>query len=62
MSVSFYCPCGFRADNFDAIDAHTEPLPGGCCNCGGQRCMSCVFREMHDACVDDCPMCCKADQ
>jgi hypothetical protein len=30
-----------------------------CGNCGGQRCMSCVFREMHEDCEDDCPDCCE---
>lgn len=30
----------------------------GCVNCNGRGCMSCVFRSMHDACVDDCPACC----
>jgi hypothetical protein len=29
-----------------------------CRNCGGVKCTSCVVRELHDACVDDCPECC----
>lgn len=29
-----------------------------CQNCGGQTCMSCAFREVHDNCANDCPMCC----
>lgn len=29
-----------------------------CANCDDRKCMSCVFREIHDACEDDCPECC----
>lgn len=29
-----------------------------CRNCDDRKCMSCVLRYMHDACEDDCPMCC----
>lgn len=64
MTVAlFVCPCGFRSSDLDDTRKHfidRVPLdPESCCNCGGQRCMSCVFREMHDACVDDCPECCE---
>lgn len=61
--MSFYCPCGIVIDtgdpdeDFRLFDSH-EPPEGSCCNCGGRRCMSCVFREMHDYCEDDCPSCC----
>lgn len=27
-------------------------------NCDERKCMSCVMRELHDACQDDCPSCC----
>ncbi len=29
-----------------------------CQNCDDRKCMSCVFREHHAACTDDCPDCC----
>jgi len=29
-----------------------------CSNCDDRKCMSCVFREVHDECRDDCPDCC----
>lgn len=28
-----------------------------CVNCDGVQCMSCVAREVHDACAADCPHC-----
>jgi hypothetical protein len=36
---------------------HDALLRRGCDNCGGQKCTSCVFREMHDHCNDDCMEC-----
>lgn len=33
--------------------------PDHCNNCGGRKCMSCIFREIHDQCEDDCPLCCE---
>ena len=32
--------------------------PPSCENCDGRKCMACVCREYHDACADDCPVCC----
>jgi len=29
-----------------------------CSNCDDRKCMSCIFREVHDVCRDDCPKCC----
>jgi hypothetical protein len=63
MSISFRCGCGFayEGDSFDEEDALHERFKltarASCCNCSGVRCMSCVFREMHDQCLDDCPSC-----
>lgn len=37
-----------------------EPNPD-CDNCNGRGCMACVFREWHDYCEDDCPLCCVCD-
>jgi hypothetical protein len=48
--------CGFENHEWGA--AAEEPREGGCTNCDGRKCMSCVMREMHDACRDDCPFCC----
>ncbi|WP_074850595.1 dATP/dGTP pyrophosphohydrolase domain-containing protein [Tsukamurella tyrosinosolvens] len=33
-----------------------------CSNCDGRKCMDCVCRHYHDACVEDCPQCCPAPQ
>lgn len=62
---SFRCYCGFTlygptfGPNGEDLMLH-EPEPGECCNCGGQRCMACVFREVHDNCRDHyCPDCTK---
>lgn len=33
-----------------------------CENCDGRRCMSCVLREIHGSCIDDCPSCCPTPQ
>lgn len=30
-----------------------------CANCDGRRCMSCVVREEHDQCRNDCLYCCR---
>lgn len=30
-----------------------------CANCDDRKCMSCVLREWHDVCEDDCPECCE---
>lgn len=58
MSYTFFCPCGFSVEDGDDLSAlDHEPLDGGCCNCGGRQCMSCVFREVHDQCEWDCPDC-----
>ena len=32
-----------------------------CANCDDRKCMSCVFREPHDECCDDCPDCCNVE-
>src|SRR5665647_773410 len=37
------------------------PGPEGCSNCDDRKCMSCVFREVHGECRDDCPDCCNVD-
>lgn len=29
-----------------------------CDNCNGRLCMSCVLREQHAMCLEDCPACC----
>lgn len=31
-----------------------------CPNCDDRKCMDCVFRVVHDRCVDDCPVCTEA--
>jgi hypothetical protein len=31
-----------------------------CGNCDGRKCMNCIFRVVHQNCVDDCPSCCGA--
>lgn len=38
-----------------AMDGHHYDLI--CSNCDGRTCMSCVFREWHDDCRDDCYCC-----
>ena len=32
-----------------------------CVNCDNRKCMSCIGREMHDHCLNDCPDCCPAE-
>lgn len=60
MSVTFHCGCGFKYEGDDPCAPEiADHDPGdSCCNCSGQRCMDCVFRAMHDECMDDCPTCC----
>ena len=41
--------------------AEIEKAVSLCSNCDGRKCMSCVFREIHDDCRDDCPVCCNVD-
>jgi hypothetical protein len=62
VTVSFYCPCGFHGTTLDDIEAHTEPLDGSCCNCGGVKCMGCVLRDWGHDCEDDCPECCAVNR
>ena len=43
--------------------AWVDQVTGGkyrpsCGNCDDRKCMSCVFRDIHDECRDDCPDCC----
>jgi hypothetical protein len=57
MSWSFHCPCGYYATSENGLPHEHEPEQGGCCNCGGQRCMGCVFREYDHECQHDCPDC-----
>lgn len=63
-----------QCERYEIHDAHLIPLgmhPDGviylqdcpgqhveCRNCDDRKCMSCVLRYWHDACEDDCPMCC----
>lgn len=61
MTVHFYCRCGYLSDAQwpdEPVYDH-EPLDGGCCNCGGQKCMDCAGRMVHDRCINDCPDCCR---
>ena len=64
--INFYCSCGFSTGDipgestdefFRRIENHDKN--GGCCNCGGRKCMGCVFREYDHDCKDDCPECCE---
>lgn len=41
--------------SWDDIDGTGTPP---CGNCDDRKCMSCCFREVHDVCLDDCPVCC----
>lgn len=34
-------------------------MPDTCTNCDDRKCMSCVLRQVHQNCVDDCPTCCR---
>lgn len=62
-----------RCDNRTRHDAHTFTAHtfsthvsgfhcygqyAECANCDDRKCMSCVCREWHDDCRDDCPECC----
>lgn len=58
---SFSCPCGFRIIDAEGGDMSTDHKSLSCCNCGGVKCMGCVFREWGHDCEDDCPECCRAD-
>lgn len=57
-SHTFYCGCGkvIHAEHGEEMVYEHESL--SCCNCGGQRCMDCVCRVLHDYCEDSCPDCC----
>ena len=33
-----------------------------CANCDSRKCMSCVLRDYHDECEDDCPHCCTVER
>lgn len=60
IMMTFHCPCGFSYEgNGPMTSLDHKPEPGTCCNCGGQKCMGCVFREYDHQCADDCPDCCK---
>lgn len=57
------CPlCGEAVSEIGDQDDDEGELPEGCVNCDGRLCMSCVFREVHDECRDDCPFCCAGDE
>lgn len=71
--VGVHGPCGIgvrhpaHVDPIGVVDtagnAVLQECPGqttDCGNCDDRRCMSCVFRAIHDECVDDCPDCCVA--
>lgn len=49
-------------DNDEAIAYLRHAVDRGwlwCGNCSGNKCMSCVLREYHDECENDCPDCCE---
>jgi hypothetical protein len=58
VSFTYQCPCGYFYEGDDIDHMNHIPEEGSCCNCGGRKCMACVFREQHGACEDDCPDCC----
>jgi len=67
--LNLLCPtCGegplplYRAERFMYINHCNGVWLRGpvvsCSNCDDRKCMSCIFREVHDVCHDDCPNCC----
>lgn len=57
MPWSFRCHCGYYATSENGLPHDHLPERGTCCNCGGRRCMGCVFREYDHECANDCPEC-----
>lgn len=69
--IGLYGPCERRTPHDPHIETSGVTDQGGnivldqcpgqaseCANCDDRKCMSCVFREVHDDCRDDCPDCC----
>ena len=59
-----------QCDLYEPHEEHVLTTEGGsgwscpgqaslCRNCDDRKCMSCVCREIHDECHDDCPACCR---
>jgi len=52
------CGCNIHEYRYSGIQKFCS-VCGDCTNCDGRRCMSCVCREYHERCAEDCPVCCK---